>query len=76
MFQTYEHLGLQMDDKQDWSTNMDMLLGRGQSLHSFMMRFWFYNIFKTTADVLPDWCHQGPFVCHGMLGKEHLEEGH
>lgn len=44
MVRTYKYLGLQLDDRLDWITNMDTLLRTGQSHLYFLRKFASFRI--------------------------------
>lgn len=43
---TYKHLGVQLDDKLDWTANTDALCRRGQSPLYYLRRLASFNICK------------------------------
>ncbi len=72
MVRTYRYLGLELDDRLDWSSNTDALYRKGQSRLYFLRRLGsFKHLPEAAADVLSDCHHQRSLLCCGVLGRQH-----
>ncbi|KAI3359183.1 hypothetical protein L3Q82_002599 [Scortum barcoo] len=67
---TYKYLGVQLDDKLDWTANTDALCRKGQSHRLyFLRRLASFNICKeAAADLLPVCGSERPPVRSSVLG--------
>ncbi|KAI3359307.1 hypothetical protein L3Q82_002618 [Scortum barcoo] len=73
---TYKYLGVQLDDKLDWTANTDALCRKGQSRLYFLRRLASFNICKEAAtDLLPVCGIERPPVHSSVLGGQPQEEG-
>ena len=70
---TYKYLGVHLDNKLDWSANIDALYKKGQSRLYFLRRLRSFNV--CNKHVLPVCGCQRPLLCCGVLGRQHKEEG-
>ncbi|KAI3375475.1 hypothetical protein L3Q82_003809 [Scortum barcoo] len=73
---TYKYLGVQLDDKLDWTANTDALCRKGQSRLYFLRRLASFNILQeAAADLLPVCGSERPPVRSSVLGGQPQEEG-
>ncbi|KAG5274176.1 hypothetical protein AALO_G00133060 [Alosa alosa] len=68
---TYKYLGLQLDNKLDWSANTEALYKKGQSRLHFLRRLRSFNVCSNLLRMF----YQRPLLCCCMLGRKHKEEG-
>jgi len=75
---TYKYLGLQLDDRLDWTAYIHSVHRKGQSRLYFLRRLGSFNpekagvlqhLQKTAADVLPVGGGQRPLLRCGLLGR-------
>ncbi|KAI3375847.1 hypothetical protein L3Q82_004122 [Scortum barcoo] len=75
---TYKYLGVQLDDKLDWTANTDALCRKGQSRLYFLRRLASFNhlhLQEAATDLLPVCGSERPPVRSSVLGGQPQEEG-
>src|SRR4029434_2838877 len=74
---TYKYLGVHLDNKLDWSANIDAIyVGSEPALLPEEVEVLVVQCLQQTPfHVLPVCCCQCPFLCCGVLGRQHEEEG-
>ncbi|KAI3363977.1 hypothetical protein L3Q82_001574 [Scortum barcoo] len=66
---TYKYLGVQLDDKLDWTANTDALCRKGQSRLYFLRRLAsFQHLQEAATDLLPVCGSERPPVRSSVLG--------
>src|SRR4029434_9559813 len=69
---TYKYLGVHLDNKLDWSANVDVLYKKSLLPEEFEV---LQCLQQPPAHVLPVCGCQRPVLCCGVLGRQHKEEG-
>ncbi|KAI3373786.1 hypothetical protein L3Q82_022363 [Scortum barcoo] len=73
----YKYLGVVIDNRLDWKSNMEAVYKKGMSRLYFLRKLRSFNVgSKDVGDFLPVCCCQCHFLCCRVLGQQHQSQRH